>query len=235
MPDQSLDVFPTQTAKEFIGAVIAGNPAMAVAAGRKAPDGLDTRGAAGETAILIAVQRGDVAMVEALLSAGANANGGPDRTPLHPATRAEDTRMLDMLLKAGANPNVSFDGQSPLMQAALIGAMPHAQHLIASGARAELGDTIGETPAITAAGADQWEMVWYLLNHGATVWTIPKSGFSIAVFANSSRVRRDTPKGKALASVIELIKAEGFPWPPPPPPELRKLMSEGNWPPRRGG
>lgn len=233
MSHYSIDAFQTASARDFIQAVMAGDVARARALGALAPDGFNTFGKDGESAILIAVDRGDVAMVQALLAAGANPNGGPNRTPLHPATREIALKMLPMLLAAKADPNLPFADQSPLFEAALIGEVRAAKMLLASGAKIELGNNIGITPSIKAATADHWDMVLFLIDNGASIWQAAPNGFTIATFAEDSRVRRDIPNGKALETVIQRHRDAGYPWPPPGPPEVKKLIDQGQWPPKR--
>ncbi|KAB7648271.1 ankyrin repeat domain-containing protein [Polymorphobacter fuscus] len=228
----SIEAFASADDRAVIRAVASGDVAAAIAAAKGPPSRVNAVGSAGETPLLIAVERGDVAMVKALLAAGANPDGGPDRTPLHPATRADDMRMLDALLQAGADPSRTHGGETPLYEAALIGAVPAIERLVAAGAKVEAGNSIGMTPALTAAGADHWAAVAVLLEKGASPWTVPPSGHSVASFANTSRVDRSGADGVALAGVVARLKGAGYPWPPPSPPEIRKLRGQGQWPPR---
>lgn len=229
MSHYSADAFQPGPARDYIRAVMSGDVSRALTLARSAPAGFDSYGANGESALLIAVDRGDVAMVKALLAAGANPDGGPDRSPLHPATREIALNMLPLLLAANADPNLTFAGQTPLFEAALTGSIPAAKLLLAHGARIEAGNDIGITPAIKAATADHWDMVLFLLDQGASVWQAAPNGFTIATFAEDSRVRRDSPNGKALQAVIERHRDAGYPWPPPAPPEVRRLIGQGQW------
>src|SRR5262245_62003966 len=78
----------------------------------------------GTTALHWAANRGDVAIVKALLAAGANPKAvtALGVTPLSLAAENGDPVLVEMLLKAGADPNSSLaGGETALMTAARTG------------------------------------------------------------------------------------------------------------------
>jgi uncharacterized protein len=88
------------------------------------PIGLPTRGHYGDTPLHVAAIRGDVAMIRALLDAGAeiNVNGELGYTPLHEAVEQGHAEAVRVLVERGASKDVlTEDGQSPLETAALSG------------------------------------------------------------------------------------------------------------------
>lgn len=232
MTDEKTAVFQTEPERAFITAVLARNVAAATALGARLPARFDTAAPSGETGLLYAVLANDVPMVKALLDAGANPNGGPDRAPLHPATRDPSGRLVDMLLRAKANPNLTYNDETPLFEAALVDARANAGKLIDAGADLNKGNGIGHSPAMTAAAAGHWIMVNMLIDRGASPWHTPPNGFTLANFAATDRLKPETPEGQARDAIIVKFRALGHPWPPPKPPEVRKMMAEGRWPPR---
>jgi ankyrin repeat protein len=221
-----VNAFPPE-AQALARAVVDGKTNRVLDLAKTTPGGINATGAKGETALLLAVQKGDTAMVRALLAAGASPNGGPDKSPLHPATRQTNGEMLRLLLAAKANPNATYNGESPLFEAALIGAIPAAKQLLDAGANPNFGQIDdGDSPALAASSADKWEMVVFLIDHGASPWYSPATGATIASDAYHSR-----KQSEAREQVIARFQSFGYPWPPPKPPIVRQMMAEGRWPP----
>ena len=227
----SPDAFTDVAARRFAEAVVAGDTRTALLAGQAAPGGVNAVGRDGETALLLAVDRLDEPMVAALLRAGANPNGGPDRAPLHEAVKAYDFSILRRLLGAGADPNGRLGGEPALYEAALIGATEAARLLLDAGARVDGPNSIGRTPAMVAAAADHWRMVGFLVDRGASIWVAVGAGSTIASFAARSALRPDSEEGQACAAVVTRLRSAGYPWPPPSPTEIRALRDSGKWPP----
>ncbi len=83
-----------------------------------------SRNATGYTALTGAVAKGNVAIVAALLAAGANTNHryGPGYSPLHEAAAKGDSPLVKLLLDHGADPNARMeDGKTPADLAAAQG------------------------------------------------------------------------------------------------------------------
>lgn len=224
------DRFSDPAARRFAEAIAAGKVDAALAAARDAPGGVNTVGRDGVTGLMMAVERHDQAMAQALLKAGANPNGAPGLAPLHTAAGIHDLPMVKLLLAAGADPNATLDDQTPLYVAGLMGDVPVAQALLDAGADISKADELGNTPLLTAAGTDHWRTVAFLLDHGASFWA-DAGGMTVADFATASRILPNNPDGEALPQVIGRLKAAGYPWPPPNVAQVRALKAEGKWPP----
>ena len=180
----------------------------------------------------MAVERRDHAMAAALIKAGANPDGAPDTAPLHTAVKNTDMDMIRLLLAAHADPEKTMGTETPMYEAALIGSTDAINLLLSAGAKVDKPDEIGRTVAMTAASAESWKAVAFLLDHGASPWR-DANGTTIAIFAATSRLSPDSEEGAALRGVIERIKASGFPWPPPTVAQLRAMKAAGQWPPTR--
>ena len=77
-----------------------------------------------KTALLVAVRRGNHAMVDAILSMNADANAADHkgRTPLHHAVKRADYRMAKLLLNRGAQTGLcDIGGDTPLHLATIFG------------------------------------------------------------------------------------------------------------------
>lgn len=98
----------------------------------------------GHTALLYAVHQGDLALAEALLSAGAEvdlAKMPQGLTPLMLAVARGERQITELLLRAGADPNrVNEDGSAALMMAAYRGDPVLTAQLLQSGADPKLVD-----------------------------------------------------------------------------------------------
>ncbi len=148
---------------------------------RAAARPLPTERSAAIQALLAGAERGDVALVAALLDAHpdivnerAPLEGHTGRrTALHFAVNRDSTAVVDLLLERGADPNIRDEGDNalPLHFAAEHGAMgivrlliEHGADPVGSGDHHEL-DVIGW--ATVLARVPNAEMVNYLLAHGA--------------------------------------------------------------------
>lgn len=104
----------------------------------------------GYTALHYAVGVGDMALVDALVVAGADVNAPSKRnfaTPLHVAVMQRRATMITRLLAAGANVGaVNCNGQSALHFAAYRGDPVIVRALLAAGAAPALKDAGGRTP-----------------------------------------------------------------------------------------
>lgn len=144
-------------------------------------------------ALIEAVKKNDLVLVESLLARGADIDSG-DSTRFQSCTEANpprtrrtplilsmfqfsrdpsakwDMAMMDLLLKHGANPNIGDSySKRPLHFAASQGNIPVVQALLAHGADANVKDYTGDTPLTEAAYRDNIEVVKLLLAHGADV------------------------------------------------------------------
>jgi len=137
--------------------------------------GADVAAAQGDgmTALHWAAERGDAAMAEMLVYAGANVAAVTrigQYTPLHLASRAGSASVVAALLKAGADPSArsSTTGVTALHLAASAGNGEVVTLLLAAGADANAKETEwGQTPLMFAAAQNRPAAITVLLARGA--------------------------------------------------------------------
>jgi len=131
---------------------------------------------------------GNIDEVVRLLSDGADPNGrAPDDRmkfshgpggylPLHAAARGGHVEVVRKLIAAGADVNALDQcDNSPMCEAASPGHIGVAELLVHNGARvnqpgvylSRIAATPGQTPLMLSANAKQWQMMEWLLQHGA--------------------------------------------------------------------
>ena len=127
----------------------------------------------GMSALHWAADRGDVAMAEALIHAGATVDTVTRigfYTPLHVAGTAGHAGMVELLLQAGADAmaSTSTGGVTPLHLAAASGSVASITALLDHGARVDAQEKAwGQTPLIFAAARDRVDAIRALLSRGA--------------------------------------------------------------------
>ncbi len=141
----------------------------------------------GFTALHWAAQRNDLALVDLLIGAGANAKA-PTRyniTPLYLAAINGNAPMIERLLRAGADPNAtSQEGQTMLMTAALSGKADAVRLLLTRGAKVDTKEPYkGQTALMWAAAEGNTSAVDVLLEAGADVTLKSNGGFTPLLFA----------------------------------------------------
>jgi ankyrin repeat protein len=126
----------------------------------------------GMTALHWAASRGDAAMAQVLLSAGANLRattrlGGI--TALHLASQGGHATVVATLIAGGAEPNTATaTGATPLMLAARSGDADTVTRLVETGADVNAAEKgFGQTALMIAAGLDRADVVKLLLSKGA--------------------------------------------------------------------
>ncbi|HQT66728.1 MAG TPA: ankyrin repeat domain-containing protein, partial [Acetobacteraceae bacterium] len=207
-----MDQFAAGPARDFAQAVADDDLSTALTLAKSLPHGLETVSSDGNTALLIATVQLNLRMVKGLLKAGANPNGAPGSAPLYYAVMATDLTVARTLLDAGANPNGMANNEPALSEAALLGNIDAAKLLLQYHANIDEPDSIGEPALETAAEAEHWQMVEFLLNHGASIWIADNVGGTMAQSAFLSRIAPNNPEGQALARVITRLKDAGYPW-----------------------
>ncbi len=129
--------------------------------------------AADDTARLAdAVERGDRALADQLLTQRADVNGrqGDGATALHWAAHWDDVETADRLIDAGADVNAANDyGVTPLWLACVNGNAGMAERLLNGGANANAALASGETVLMQAARTGNARLVKALLARGADV------------------------------------------------------------------
>jgi uncharacterized protein len=143
--------------------------------------GADVNAAQGDgmTALHWAAQRGDAALAQMLLAAGANVRattrlGGI--TPLHLAGQGGHATVVAALLAAGADANTpTGTGATALMLAAKGGSTDTVTRLVENGADINARErAFGQTALMVAAGLDRADVVKLLLSRGAD-WKLASS------------------------------------------------------------
>lgn len=134
-----------------------------------------------------AAARGDVQLIQALLSQGADLNGkdASDWTPLIWAARKGRAEAISMLLGKGADANLpgGINGWTPLMHAIHKNQIGAVQALLGSGADANAKLSDGTTALMMAAGYGNTETVRTLLAAGADPHASTKTGLTALAVA----------------------------------------------------
>ena len=134
---------------------------------------VNTKEADGSTALHFAANRGDFAIVDALLTAGADVKAANRYgvTPLSLACIGGNATVVERLLKAGADPNTrTAGGATGLMTAARTGVAEVLMALIKSGANVNaVEETRGQTALMWAAADGNADAMKVLIEGGATI------------------------------------------------------------------
>ena len=133
--------------------------------------GADVNSADGTTPLHLAVHDNDLAKVNKLLAAGADAKSANRYgiTPLFLACENASPAIIERLLKAGADPNsVSTEGETALMTVARTGVVAAAKVLLDHGAKVDAREEWhGQTALMWAVDEQHPAMAKELIAHGA--------------------------------------------------------------------
>ncbi|KAG2487852.1 hypothetical protein HYH03_013569 [Edaphochlamys debaryana] len=124
------------------------------------------------TPLHVAVRHGHLAVVEALLGAGADteADGEDIETPLFKAITSRQLDVAKALLRAGADTEATdVHGYTPLHMAVAKGDAAGTRALLEAGANTETVNTVDHTPLWTASSSGHSHVVLELLSFGARV------------------------------------------------------------------
>lgn len=174
--------------------------------------GVRVDNAAGQTALVCAVLRGNVAILRLLIEAGVAVEqiipkehcSLPGWTPLMLAAEANKGTTVLMLAQAGANPNhATQDGVTALMWCAEYSRLDSLQALIDLGADLDLVDNKGETALLKAAYHEHGQAAMLaLIKAGADVNRANKYG-ETALY----RQLRHKPNVKTLQARVQAVHA----------------------------
>ena len=160
----------------------------------------------GMTALHWAAERGDAAMADMLVYAGANVSAVTrigQYTPLHLASRTGSRAVVAALLKAGADPSVrsTTTGVTALHLAASSGNPEVVKVLLDAGADPNAKETEwGQTPLMFAAAQNRADAIKELLAHGADAKATTKI-IDIAKQSQLDRAAADIQRKVLEASV----------------------------------
>jgi ankyrin repeat protein len=144
---------------------------------------------AGSTALMHAASSGTLAIMQALLAAGAdvNASNGRSATALHWA--AADAAKVELLLRSGAAVNAkTVEDRTPLYAAATMpNGAPAMRLLIEAGADVNAATIVGATPLFPAVNASA-EATKLLLDNGADPNQVARSGVTPIMFTRDAEV-----------------------------------------------
>jgi len=160
----------------------------------------------GMTALHWAAERGDAAMADMLVYAGANVSAVTrigQYTPLHLASRTGSRAVVAALLKAGADPSVrsTTTGVTALHLAASSGNAEVVKVLLDAGADPNAKETEwGQTPLMFAAAQNRADAIKELLAHGADAKATTKI-IDIAKQSQLDRAAADIQRKVLEASV----------------------------------
>lgn len=171
-------------------------------------------------ALLAAAQAGDVARVQALVSAGAPVDwvskSGPGRTSLSEAALHGHLSCVHVLLAAGATVDWADQamGFTPLAWAASEGHLACVQALLSAGASVEHSSKSGLRPLMVAAGNGHLEVVRVLLEAGAPVSAQSHAARNALTFARDAH-REDVVQVLLTHGATPPIAPEepSIPWP----------------------
>jgi hypothetical protein len=133
------------------------------------------------------------------------------------AARADNPNLLKALLVGGMSPDLRYDGDTPLLFAtAETNLLPQMRVLVEHKANVNLRDSIGETALFDATRLRQWDVVDYLLAHGADPTVENKNGLKYATtLHNELKVTpKDSPQLERINAIGKRISAAGGQWPP---------------------
>ena len=141
----------------------------------------------GTTPLHRAVERGDLATVDALIRQGTDVKSATRYgvTPLSLAASNSHTAIIQRLLTAGADPNTALpEGETVLMTASATGNVAAVKLLLAQGANVNTVENWkGQTALMWAAAGNHAAVVRQLISAGADFRAASKSKFTPFLFA----------------------------------------------------
>lgn len=220
-------------------AVLAGETEIArlLLARRADPNALTVTSGNGSSPLYVAIEAGNLAIVQVLTNAGASVNSvchhnkrRTEASPLHYAVRSGNLAVVQALLSAGADVNFpDRDGRGPLSWAdELQEPSPVVLALIGRGASVNRQDDQGRTALHGAAYNANMAMVGLLLDAGAEIDAVDKRGKRPIEPARMGRTKDNRTVSRELERF--LLARGAAPVPPSPPrsaPSKRKAQAAG--------
>ena len=148
---------------------------------------IETKNAAGMTALHGAAAGGHLELIRFLLRRGAdmNARDGQSNTPMQRAVQRNHTAVAAFLIEAGTDVNLpGRSGITPLQNAGLIGNLVLMRSLLAHGADPNgTGDPDHHVPLISTILPENEDAIALLLEAGANPNAVDKHGWTVLTFA----------------------------------------------------
>ncbi len=158
---------------KLLEAVESGDSPAAIQLAKAKGTNVNAADANGTTPIMYAAAAGDLALVRALIEAGADVKlkNQLGTSALTEAAIIGSAPIIEALLKAGADPNFRTpDGETPLMAATRSGKVDAARVLLSAGADINAKETWGgQTALMWAAAQSQAQMVKFLASKDASL------------------------------------------------------------------
>jgi hypothetical protein len=128
------------------------------------------------------------------------------------AARADTPNLLKALLAGGMSPDLRFDGDSPLIFATCKdNLLPQLKTLVEHKANVNLTDSLHETALFEATRLRQWDIVDYLLAHGADTSVKNVNGLAYAQVLKHERqiTPKDSPQLPRIEAVWRRVGGDG--------------------------
>lgn len=188
--------------------LVDGNPSAAIEAARQAT-GVDSVGPEDDTLLTIAIGVNDRNAVRALLSAGANPNIPQAQSPIAAAAEMADPNIVSDLLRAGADSNGRVGSETALWRAAVRSNFEIAEMLLQHGAKVDVANVDGDTPALAATQANKFRMALFLLERGASPIAKSNDGTTMAEWAAEARMHPKSDEGQARERLYAVLRKAG--------------------------
>ncbi|HDR8925606.1 TPA: ankyrin repeat domain-containing protein, partial [Burkholderia vietnamiensis] len=202
---------------------------------------LNARGAKNTTLLSYAVQeiapvKNDASnpryqIISVLVKSGADPKapvGSSGGSVVDVALRADTPNLLRVLLNSGLDPNWLYNGDTPMIFAVAENRLlPQLKLLVEHKANVNARDSLGKTALFEATMIQQWDVVDYLLAHGADPKTASQLGVSYGwVLQNElkNHTTADLSARTRIEGIRRKIVAAGAPWPPLDPKAQRAAM-----------
>ncbi len=194
---------------------------------------LNIQGKEGITPLLWLIyetQDKDAVRLALKLGADPNYKDGSGDSAVNRVSGARDPDWLRIVLDAGGNPNsIGRLGQPALFSAINESRWDDIKLLVERGADLNLEDAQKRNSALYAAYINEYETVYWLIEHGAKVDTYSATGGSLAwrVHDSLSIVANNSPNYSWLLKVKQQLQQRGIKFPPLSPAEVRERRAKG--------
>lgn len=159
------------------------------------------------------------------LGADPNFKSGYGNAAINMVPGFKDPDWLRIILDAGGDPNLlGSQGQPPLFGAIDEERWEGMALLLARGADLNIQDKMEMNSVIYASYLNKYEIVYWLMQHGAKTDAYDQTGSNLAwnVYDSESLMPKDAPQYPWLIKVKQVLEQTGTTFPPPSPREVRK-------------